>query len=141
MPQDLPVGDSAELTIRHDKNVLLGTWHRPVASADLQRGYEALLTAARQQAARFWLLDLRLRGVSSEDDTLWVLEDFLPRLLPALGGPVFIAFLIPEAQLSTAGDPADGELMAATPSYHVRLFASEKAAGAWLARRRQHETV
>lgn len=133
-------GDSAELTIAHDKNLLRGTWLRPVGSLDLRRGYEDLLTAARRQSARFWLVDVRQRGVSSEDDTLWVLDEFLPRLAPALGGPVFLAFLMPSAQLATAGEE-DGELMVSTPQYHVRLFGREKAATAWLARRRQLETA
>jgi hypothetical protein len=47
---------------------------------------------------------------------------------------------MPLAQLATP-QHEDGELLVAVPDYQVRLFATEKPALAWLARRRQHETV
>lgn len=140
MPASIPLADFAELTFRPDLQVLFARWLRPVSSPELQQSYEALLAAATPHQCRFWLLDLRRRGISSEDDTLWTLEDFLPRLPPRLGGRVYLAFLVSPSHLS-AIDQESGAPMVTNAQCHVRLFTDEGLAAAWLTRRRQHESV
>lgn len=140
MPTPTALADFAELTFRPDLQVLFARWIRPVSSTELQQSYEALLAAATPHQCRFWLLDLRRRGISSEDDTLWTLETFLPRLPPRLGGRVYLAFLVSPSHLS-AIDQESGAPMVTNAQCHVRLFTDEGLATAWLIRRRQHESV
>ncbi|AII51518.1 hypothetical protein [Hymenobacter sp. APR13] len=140
MPTPTLLADFVELSFRPDLQLLLGRWLRPVSSSELQQSYEALLTAAVPPKCRFWLLDLRRRGISSEDDTLWTLETFLPLLAPRLGGRVYLAFLVSPGHLS-AIDQESGAPMVTNAQCHVRLFTDEGLATAWLGRRRQHESV
>ncbi|WBO84584.1 hypothetical protein [Hymenobacter yonginensis] len=140
MPTPTLLADFAELSFRPDLQILLGRWLRPISTAELQQSYEALLTAAVPPKCRFWLLDLRRRGISSEDDTLWTLETFLPLLAPRLGGRVYLAFLVSPGHLS-AIDQESGAPMVTNAQCHVRLFTDEGLATAWLGRRRQHESV
>jgi hypothetical protein len=140
MPSPLYLADFAELTFRNDLQIVLGRWLRPVSSTELQQSYEALLATANPHRCRFWLLDLRRRGISSEDDTLWTLETFLPQLPPRLGGRVYLAFLVAPGHLS-AIDQETGAPMVSNAQCHVRLFTDEGLATAWLGRRRHHESV
>jgi hypothetical protein len=140
MPISTLLADFAELAFRPDLQVLLMRWRRPVSTPELQQSYEALLAAATPLRCRFWLLDLRQRGISSEDDTLWTLEAFLPRLALHLSGRVYLAFLVSPSHLS-AIDQESGAPMVTNARYHVRLFTDEGLAAAWLSRRHQHESV
>ena len=140
MPQSVQVADFAELTFREDLRVLLARWLRPISSAELQRSYEALLAMAAPHRCRFWLLDLRRRGTSTEDDTHWVLEIFLPQLAPRLGGRIYLAFLVSPVHLAVI-DQESGAPLVANAHCHARLFTEEGLASAWLARRHQHESV
>lgn len=132
--------DFLNTTFRDDLGVLLARWHRGVSPIELRQGYDNLLAAAAPQRGRFWLLDLRRRGPSPEDDTLWVLETFLPRLAPTLGGRVYLAFLLAPAHLA-AVDQENGASLVSNAQCHARLFTDEGLALAWLARRRQHESA
>jgi len=135
-----PLADLVELTYRNDLNVLLARWLRPLSSPELWQSYEALLDTAALHQCRFWLLDLRRRGISTEDDTQWVLETFLPRLAPRLGGRVYLAFLVAPPHLASV-DQENGAPLVSNAQCHVRLFTDEGLATAWLGRRRQHESV
>lgn len=143
MPTSTPAPDLAsmvEFSFRDDAGVLLGRWLRPVHGPDLRHSYEAMLAAARPRKARYWLLDLRPRGTASEDDTHWVLTEFLPRLAPRLGGRVYVAFVLAPAHVG-ALDPDHGADMVLHNDYHVRLFLDEAQALQWLALRQHHDSV
>ncbi|UYZ61797.1 hypothetical protein [Hymenobacter weizhouensis] len=129
-----------EFHFRDDARVLLGRWLRPVHGPELRHSYKAMLAAARPHQARYWLLDLRTRGTASEDDTHWVLTEFLPRLAPRLGERVYVAFVLPPAQVGML-DPENGADMALHADYHVRLFLDEAQALRWLALRQHHNSV
>lgn len=140
MPTSTFAADFLELTYRDDLDVLLSRWQRSVSAIELRQGYDVLLTTASRPRCRFWLLDLRRRGTATEDDTAWVLETFLPRLAPALGGRVYLAFLLSPAHLA-AVDQENGAPLVSNAQCHARLFTDEGQALAWLQRRRQHESV
>lgn len=140
MPTSVQVADFAELTFREDLRVLVARWLRPVSSAELHHSYEAVLAAASPQRCRFWLLDLRRRGTSTEDDTHWVLETFLSQLAGRLGGRVYLAFLVSPSHLAVI-DQEGGAPLVSGAHCHARIFTDEGAALAWLARRHQHESV
>ncbi|TGE05231.1 hypothetical protein [Hymenobacter fodinae] len=132
--------DSVELLYRPDLQILTARWMHPVAAPELVRGYEATLHKAKQHRARYWLLDVRDRGPASEDDTEWVLAEFLPRLHQQLGGRVYVCFLLAASQLSAA-EQEEGAPLVANEQYHVRLFTAETPALAWLSRRQDYETA
>ncbi|QJX47185.1 hypothetical protein HMJ29_09635 [Hymenobacter taeanensis] len=132
--------DSVELHYRKDLQILTARWLRPITGPELVHGYEAALVKARQHRARYWLLDVRGRGPASEDDTDWVLSEFFPRLPSQLGGRVYVCFLLAASQLSASEQEAGAPLVA-NEHYHVRLFAAEAPALAWLARRQDFESA
>jgi hypothetical protein len=132
--------DSVELHYRKDVQILMARWLRPIAAAELYEGYEAALAKAKQHRARYWLLDLRARGTASEDDTQWVLTQFFPKLPPQLGGRVYVSILLAASQLSEA-EQEEGSPLVANEQYHVRLFATEVPALAWLSRRQDYESA
>ncbi|GAA4001133.1 hypothetical protein GCM10022408_10400 [Hymenobacter fastidiosus] len=130
--------DFMELTFRPDVGTLLGRWLRPASEPEIRQGYEATLSAATTHRSRYWLLDLRRRGPISEDCTHWVLEAFLPRLGPLLGGRTYIAFLMSPGHLS-AVDQENGAPLVSSAACHVRLFSDEGNAAEWLLRRQRHD--
>ncbi|RYU83794.1 hypothetical protein [Hymenobacter persicinus] len=137
MPPTL-VADFVELTYRADVGTLLARWLRPVAPPEVEQGYEGTLSAALVHRSRYWLLDLRRRGPISEDCTYWVLDNFLPRLAPQLGGRIYVAFLMTPGHLSTV-DQENGAPLVSSAACHVRLFSDEGNATEWLLRRQRHE--
>lgn len=126
-----------EFHYRPELGTLVGRWLRPVSPPELQQGYAALAAA---HTSRFWLLDLRSRGPASEDDTHWVLTEFVPRLAEQLGRRVYLAFLVPPGQLS-AEEQRLGSPMVLDELAHVRLFAAEGPAQAWLSGRQHHDSA
>ncbi|GAA3952868.1 hypothetical protein [Hymenobacter algoricola] len=132
------IADIMELAFRSDVGTLLGRWLRPSTTAEVQQGYEATLRFASTYRSRYWLLDLRRRGPVSEDGTHWVLESFLPRLAPLLGGRVYVAFLMSPGHLS-AIDQENGAPLVSNARCHVRLFSDESNAAEWLQRRQRHD--
>ncbi|RSK49296.1 hypothetical protein [Hymenobacter rigui] len=129
--------DLLTMQYRPELGVMDVRWLRPVAARELQQSYSMALEAA--PATRYWLLDLRQRGPASEDDTHWVLTQFVPDLAARTRGRVYLAFLVAASQLSPEEQEA-GSPMVLTDQAHVRLFAAEEPALHWLAGRQHHES-
>lgn len=126
-----------EFHYRPELGTLAGRWLRPVSPEELQQGYVALAAA---HTTRYWLLDLRGRGPASEDDTHWVLTEFVPGLAGQRGRRVYLAFLVGPGQLS-ADEQQLGSPMVLDELAHVRLFADEAPAQAWLSGRQHHDSA
>lgn len=142
MPTPTPLSspDFVELSRRDELGILVGRWRRPVSAPELQQSYEAALQAARPTRTRYWLLDLRGRGPASEDDTHWVLTQFLPRLAKQVKGRAYLAFVVGPGQLSAEEQEA-GLPMVMNDLAQVRLFATDEPALQWLAARQHHESA
>ncbi|NML67475.1 hypothetical protein HHL22_19915 [Hymenobacter sp. RP-2-7] len=135
----LPVPLPAEvftLEYRPDQALLVARWLQPLALPELQASYEALLAAALTHAnCRHWLLDVRRRPVGNLEALAWFRQQFSPRLVPALGGPLFVAYfaMVNQEALGTnsalLGSIAQGE----TEGAHYQYFNRENEALAWLA--------
>ncbi|GAB2789820.1 hypothetical protein HNQ93_003257 [Hymenobacter luteus] len=132
--------DFVEFHRRDELGVLVVRWPRPVSPLELQQSYTAALAAARPTRTRFWLVDLRHRGPASEDDTQWVLSEFVPQAFKQLKGRVYWAFLVPAAQLSPE-EQQTGSPMVMHDMAHVRLFGTEEGALHWLAGRQHHDSA
>ncbi|MBX0292837.1 hypothetical protein K3G63_20505 [Hymenobacter sp. HSC-4F20] len=139
-PTSASAPDFVSLQHRDELGILVIRWQRPVSAAELQQSYAAALAAARPTRTRYWLVDLRSRGPASEDDTHWVLTQFVPTLATRLRGPVYLAFLVPAGQLTPEEQEA-GAPMVLTDTAHVRLFATEASALYWLSRRQHHDST
>jgi len=139
MPASFPtsVAEFIEFHYRPELGILTGRWLRPVSARELQQSYEALGAA---RPTRYWLLDLHRRGPASEDDTHWVLTEFVPGLAAKLGGRVYLAFLVTAGQLSPEAQ-ATGSPMVLDETAHVRLFTEETTALAWLNGRQHHDSA
>ncbi|MBC6991351.1 hypothetical protein [Hymenobacter sp. BT491] len=122
-----------ELTFRADLDTLLGRWLRAVTHSELQVGYEATMAAALYNKARCWLLDVRRRGPIPEESTHWVIEAFLPRLVVALGGRVYMAFLVSPAHLNSLEQEQQLISHRSDAYCEVQLFTEEGPATQWLA--------
>ncbi|MET4108900.1 hypothetical protein [Hymenobacter sp. UYP22] len=126
------------LQVRPELAVAIIRWLRPVSAAELQQGYHQLLQHA--QTGYYWLVDLRQRGPASEDDTHWVLTQFIGCLARQTGQRVYLAFLVTAGQLN-AEEQQSGSPMVQNEQAHVRLFGEEAPALHWLASRRQHHSA
>lgn len=124
--------------LRPELDVTIVRWLRPVSAAELMQGYEALLQQPR--AGDYWLVDVRQRGPASEDDTHWVLTQFVSSLAQQTSQRVYLAFLVATGQLN-AEQQVSGSPMVQNEQAHVRLFSDEAPALHWLAGRRQHHST
>ncbi|AYA38323.1 hypothetical protein D3Y59_15505 [Hymenobacter oligotrophus] len=128
--------DIVDLSFRDDLGLLFSRWLRQVDDAEVRQGYEASLALAAPRRARYWLLDMRRRGMVSTAATRWVMEAFLPRLVATLSGHVYLAYLISPAHESelpsvvSNAPPADDRC-------RVQVFTDEPSAMQWLAHNRQ----
>ncbi|GAB3300968.1 hypothetical protein [Hymenobacter tenuis] len=132
--------DYVEFRHRDELGVLTGRWLRPVTAAELTHSYQAALSAALPTRTRYWLLDLRGRGPASEDDTHWVLTEFVPTLSAQLGGRAYLAFVVAASQLGPE-EQETGSPMVLDETAHVRLFAAEEPALRWLNGRQHHDSA
>ncbi|MBG8554931.1 hypothetical protein [Hymenobacter guriensis] len=123
------------ITYQGRRRVLLGQWQRSVMPFELHHGYAQLLEAAVAHQCRFWLIDTtRWQAPADATTVLWMLESFLPRLHPQLGGTVYLAFLMAPHQLAgVLTNHAIPPLAAlnGTP-YQLQRFTEEAAALHWL---------
>ncbi|RPD46418.1 hypothetical protein DNI29_15600 [Hymenobacter sediminis] len=135
-----PTPEFLEFQRRDEQGVLVVRWTRPVSPLELQQSYAATLAQAQATRTRFWLVDLRGRGSASEDDTHWVLSEFVPQAFKKLKGRVYWAFLVPAGQLGPEEQQA-GSPMVMNEMAHVRLFGTEEGALHWLTGRQHHDSV
>ena len=128
--------DAFSLEYRSEQHLLVGRWLRPVPLAQAQGIYEALLTAALAHGCRHWLLDIRRRGVGTEDIISWFGEEFTPQLATAFEGPVSIAyFAMISHDEATANPSVDENIRQGTIlGTHYHYFNQEGECLAWLAR-------
>ncbi|MCA8832140.1 hypothetical protein [Hymenobacter pini] len=124
--------------VRPELDITVIRWLRPVSAAELMQGYETLLQHTRTGC--YWLVDVRQRGPASEDDTHWVLTQFVSSLAQHTGQRIYLAFVVAASQLS-ADQQHSGSPMVQSAQAHVRLFSDEVPALHWLAGRRQHHSA
>ncbi|UOQ75978.1 hypothetical protein MUN84_15305 [Hymenobacter sp. 5516J-16] len=130
----LPSPDFLELHYRDDLLILLGRWTRPITLEESRRGYTRMLEAARQHHARFWLLDIRRRPRVDSANVEWLVGSYYPELPLALGGTVYLAYLLaPDLKRELAASglvPADEAYEG--QSFQMGKFTAEQEATAWL---------
>lgn len=128
------VEDFLAISYLTDPEVLVARWRRPVALAEMPRGYEHLLGAAVAGSCRRWLLDVRRRLNAHRMGARWMAEVLLPRLGQRLGGRTRLAYLLVPLYLRDAA--ADAAFP--PPAYFTGQpfvadrFVEERAAIAWL---------
>lgn len=136
IPVPVPTPDTFSLEYWAEQQLLVARWLQPLELPDLQRSYEAILSAAEANGnCRHWLLDMRRRTLGDPAGLAWFNQDFGPRLVPTLGGPVFVAYF---AMVNHAAAQADTALsrsieQGAVGGAHYRYFNREDEALAWLA--------
>ena len=91
-----------------------------------------MLTAALRHNCRYWLLNGSANCRRPPFDVnSWLEEDYLPRVLAALGRPPCLAYILP---LHWKEDMGDGALKNTSPMamHRVELFKNEAPAISWL---------
>ncbi|MCC9168373.1 hypothetical protein [Pontibacter harenae] len=68
-----------KLTFRKDLNILIGRWVSAVTAEQLFEGYIHTLAFARDKKINLWLMDMRLRNVSTQAEKEWFLKFFIPK--------------------------------------------------------------
>lgn len=130
--------DSEIFTLEYNsfQRVLVARWLQPVELADIKASYEAILAAAQaNDNCRHWLLDIRRRPVGDAAGLEWFRHEFSGRLMPTLGGPVFIAYfaMISQADALQLVGVRDSIREGETAGGHYHYFNREDEALAWLA--------
>ena len=135
MPTTPPSPHDFTLHYRPDEHILIGRWLRQTGLPEIQAAYEALLTQAQaHDNCRHWLLDIRRRTAGDQQGTAWFGEHFIPRLLPALGGPVSIAYfaMIDHVAATTIHGVLQNVQQGQQAQHQFRYFNQEGEALAWL---------
>lgn len=89
--------DATALTYRSDLDVLFLRWPQPVYALPVREVYRKVLELAQETSARYWLFDVRSRGPLSEEDAVWVREEFYPSLHGKFENITHVAYLITPA--------------------------------------------
>lgn len=124
------VEDFLGISYLADPEVLVARWRRPVALAEMPRGYEHLLGAAVAGSYRRQLLDVRRRLNTHRLGARWMAEVLLPRLGPRLGGRTRLAYLVAPVYLRDAAFPPPAYFTG--QPFVADRFVEERAASAWL---------
>lgn len=128
--------DSFTLVYVPEQHLLVGRWLQPVALAELQQHYEALLDAALANGhCHHWLLDVRRRQLYAADVVQWFGDVFSPQLPAVLGRPVSIAYFAMVTQNVASEDPGLLQNMqrGLQQGGYYQYFNYESEALAWLA--------
>lgn len=123
------------ITHRPDLTTLIVRWLAPTTDDELRRDYAAIEAAAlAHDQCRNWLFDIRRRATADDSFNAWVSQHFYPLLPAKLGGPVRVAFLSTPMQLAQVilGTSQTVVAEAAKTGTHIRFFADEGPALAWL---------
>ena len=115
--------------------VLRATWSRPAVPHELSSFYEELLVCARESGnCRFWLLDLSQRNWAEPSFLQWLGQEFVGQATAALGGPIFVAFLIAPQHLSQLKSSyiADIRCRATEVNFYFTFFENAALAVDWL---------
>lgn len=135
LPATVPAS-AFSLEYRPEQRLLVGRWLRPVALAEAQDIYEALLAAAlAHDNCQHWLLDIRRRAVGDASLIQWFGEIFTPRLAKAFAGPVYIAYFARITHNEAAANPSlEKNMQQGTMlGTHYHYFNQEGDCLAWLA--------
>ena len=119
------------------QRVLVARWLQPTELADIKASYEAILAAAQaNDNCRHWLLDIRRRPVGDAAGLEWFRHEFSGRLMPTLGGPVFIAYfaMVNQADVLQFAGVRDSIAEGEASGGHYHYFNREDEALAWLAK-------
>ena len=126
--------DFLDLVYRPDLDIVVGRWMRQATLAELQQGYQAILEMATSPGCRGWLLDARRRLNTDPNAQRWLINGFMDDAATRLGGRVYLAYLLPPAQLrDTTADGAfpPPQFFAGKP-YEAARFMDERQAVEWL---------
>ncbi|MDQ2792559.1 MAG: hypothetical protein M3Y12_00915 [Bacteroidota bacterium] len=126
--------DFLDIIYQEQPNILLGRWLRPVSEAEAQRGYEALLAAAKTHGAHYWLLDIRRRHRSAPSTLAWLLTSYYDQLVRGLGPPVsLVYFMAPglRGEFQQDGTVPEPATYAGQP-FRMNQVITEADAVAWL---------
>jgi hypothetical protein len=121
---------------------LHGCWHGPVTDADLYEHYAELMSLAEaHDCCRFWQLDMVARNWHQSDFGRWFGNEFAPLAHAALGGPLFIAYVVSPAHYAAANKPSTQATQHNCAAFDVYPFFFDQVdcAQEWLAHQQAHD--
>jgi len=113
---------------------LIARWKRTAHPPELHDGYAAMLEAAAARTSRYWLIDIRFQPLVTTENTLWMMNNFFPRMHARLGGSLYLAYLMGPHQLANVMSNSEIPLLSYFDSlpYRIERFTDEQAAMDWL---------
>jgi hypothetical protein len=135
--------DYLEIVYQPDLGILVGRWLRLVTEAEALQGYADLLTAAKQHAAHYWLLDIRRRHRSAPATLGWLLNAYYPQLVRELGSPVrMVYFMAPglRQEFQHDGTVPEPHTYDRDEPFRMNQCITEAEAVAWLLSEQQVHT-
>lgn len=125
--------DNAELLFLPEAEILYLTWKKTASSAAIQEAYEYLYRQMQNRQVKYVLIDIGQRGPASEADEIWIMQDFVPRLVHSFQEGLFLAYLLNAShyrQLQT--ESPNGSMESLSQMLSINYFRDEPAALAWL---------
>jgi hypothetical protein len=138
---DFTSSDFLSISYNCDTHILVGRWLRQVTTAEARQGYDELLTVAKQQQARYWLLDIRRRSRSSSETLTWLLNTYYAVLVAELGPPVcMVYFMSPDLRkdFEVDGTVPEPATYAGKP-FRMNQCTTEAESMEWLLQEQQKE--
>ena len=121
---------------------LHGCWHGPVTDAELYEHYADLMALAEiHENCRFWQLDMVARNWQHKGFGWWFSNEFAPMAHAALGGPLFIAYVLGAAHHAAANSPGNQVIQhnCAAADVYPFLFEDPECAQEWLVHQQAHD--
>ena len=123
---------------------LLACWHGPVTDTELYEHYAELMALAEcHDGCRFWQLDMVARNWHPSGFGRWFGNEFAPLAHAALGGSLFIAYVLSPAHHAIVNSPSTQATQLSCAAHDVYPFYFDQAAAAqdWLAHQQAHDEL
>ena len=126
------------LSYRPDLETLVVRWLRAVTLAELQTGFKAARTQAKDQQVARWLVDVRRRTELDAISSNWVANVLLPAVaVEAAPATLYVAYLLSPARAEVLNFDEDmrtttAAAQASNQPYRLQIFLDEGEAVEWL---------
>jgi hypothetical protein len=124
---------AATIELITDPGILALSWKYPTSSPVIQQVYEALLHQMQRHQVKHVLVDTRQRGRATDQDEVWMMRQFAPRLIQYFNDGIYLAYLLkPAHYFELQTESPNGSMESLSQLFSMNYFLDTAAAIAWL---------